>query len=67
MYKYKVTILWSEPDNAYIAKAPELPGCMADGITMKDALEHLEIIISEWIEAAKANGRSIPRPQCDDA
>jgi predicted RNase H-like HicB family nuclease len=35
-------------------------GCAADGATYKEALDNLEVIISEWIETAKALGRSLP-------
>jgi len=33
MYKYEIIIYWSENDNAFIAEAPELTGCMADGVS----------------------------------
>jgi predicted RNase H-like HicB family nuclease len=29
--KYEIIIYWSEEDQAYIAEAPELAGCAADG------------------------------------
>jgi hypothetical protein len=35
-------------------------GCAVDGATYKEALDNLEVIISEWIETAKALGRSLP-------
>ncbi len=60
MYKYEVIIYWSEEDNAYIAEAPELPGCMADGPTYEEALKNVRIIIEEWIETARKLGRQIP-------
>jgi predicted RNase H-like HicB family nuclease len=63
MNKYEVIIYWSEEDNAFIAEAPELAGCAADGATYKEALENLEIIIQEWIETAKELGRAIPEPK----
>ena len=60
--KYQVTIRWSPEDKAFIAEAPELPGCMADGATRQVALEKLNVVIEEWIETAKELGRSIPEP-----
>ena len=61
--KYEIIIYWSEQDEAFIAEVPELPGCMADGQTYKDALSNAEIIIDEWIETARELGRSIPKPK----
>ena len=63
MSKYEVIIYWSEDDQAFIAEAPELPGCMADGSTHQQALSNLEIIISEWIETARELGRAVPQPR----
>jgi predicted RNase H-like HicB family nuclease len=63
MYKYEIIIFWSEEDNAYVTEVPELPGCMADGATTKEALENTEKVISEWIETAKETGRSVPEPK----
>jgi predicted RNase H-like HicB family nuclease len=31
--RYEIDLFWSEEDQAYIAEAPELAGCMADGPT----------------------------------
>jgi len=33
MHKYELIIFWSEEDGRYIIEVPELPGCMADGLT----------------------------------
>lgn len=63
MFRYEIIIYWSEEDNAFIAEAPELPGCMADGATYEEALRNTETIISEWIETAKEIGREIPVPK----
>jgi predicted RNase H-like HicB family nuclease len=62
-YKYEIIIYWSGEDQAFIAEVPELPGCAADGATYQEALANIEVIIQEWIEAAKELGRSIPKPK----
>jgi predicted RNase H-like HicB family nuclease len=63
MIKYEVIIYWSEEDGAFIAEAPELPGCAADGATHREALVNLETIIGEWIETARHRGRPVPKPK----
>ncbi len=63
MSKYEIIIYWSENDQAFIAEVPELPGCMADGATYKEALANVEVIIHEWIETARELGRPIPEPK----
>jgi predicted RNase H-like HicB family nuclease len=63
MIRYKVIIYWSEEDEAFIAEVPELPGCMADGVTYQEALANVEVIIQEWIETAKELGRPVPEPK----
>ncbi len=58
MNRYKVIIYWSDEDDAFIAEMPELPGCAADGATRKEALDNLEVVAQEWIEADRERRRS---------
>lgn len=63
MIRYEVIIYWSDEDQAFIAEAPELPGCAADGTSYQEALANVEVVIQEWIETAKELGRQIPEPK----
>lgn len=63
MHKYERIIYWSEPDQAFVVEVPELPGCMADGETAMEALQNVDVVISEWIETAMENGIQIPEPK----
>lgn len=63
MTRYEVIIYWSDEDGAFIAEAPELPGCAADGPTREAALRNLEVVIEEWIDTARSLGRPIPQPK----
>ncbi|MDO8744006.1 MAG: type II toxin-antitoxin system HicB family antitoxin [Candidatus Brocadiaceae bacterium] len=63
MSKYEIIIYWNEEDQSFIAEVPELPGCVADGATYKEALTNVEVIIQEWIVTAKELGRPIPQPK----
>jgi predicted RNase H-like HicB family nuclease len=61
--KYEVIIYWSEPDMAFLAEVPELPGCMADGPTKAEALAAVEVVAQQWIETATELKRPIPQPK----
>lgn len=63
MNRYEVIIYWSAEDKAFIAEAPELPGCAADGATYQKALANLDVVMREWIETARELGRPIPKPK----
>ena len=63
MTKYEMIIYWSEEDQAYIAEVPELPGCMADGLSYHEAVNNAEKVIAEWIETAIDLGRNVPEPK----
>lgn len=62
-HRYEISISWSGEDEAFIAEVPELPGCAADGPTAVEALQNVELVISEWIETAKSLNREIPEPK----
>lgn len=63
MIRYEVIIYWSDEDQAFIAEVPELPGCASDGATYQEALANVQVVIEEWIETAKEQGRPIPEPK----
>lgn len=60
--KYPVFVRWSDEDRVFIAEAPDLPGCAADGATRAEAVTAIETVIAEWIETARELGRPIPEP-----
>jgi predicted RNase H-like HicB family nuclease len=62
MRRYKIVLRWSAEDEAFIAEAPELAGCFADGETYQEALKNVESVMQEWIETAQELGRPIPAP-----
>ena len=61
--KYEVIVYWSDEDEAFIAEVPERSGCMADGATYEEAIRNVQVIIAEWIEAARRLSREIPEPK----
>ena len=63
MYKYETIIFWSKDDECFIADVPELPGCMAHGITPNEALSSAQQAIELWLDTAKEFGDPIPEPK----
>ncbi len=61
-YQYALVIWYSEEDEAYLVEVPELPGCMADGETIEDAIQAAQTSIQMWIEAARKLKRPVPQP-----
>jgi len=63
MDKYEIIIFWSEEDRAFVAEAPELPGCMAHGDTHESALANASVAIALWIKTAQEFKDPIPQPK----
>ncbi len=61
--KYQVIITWSERDAAFVAKAPELPGCMAHGATYEEALRNTDDAMIFWLDTVREDGITIPEPR----
>lgn len=59
---YPTTVYWSEQDGSFLAEVPDLPGCIADGITEEEARQHAKESVDRWIKMAEYMGREIPTP-----
>ena len=61
---YRIELQPLDPSlgSGFIAFAPELKGCLADGESRTMALLNLEDAIACWIGAARRAGRPVPAP-----
>jgi predicted RNase H-like HicB family nuclease len=59
---YHINIFHSDEDDGYIADIPDLKACSAFGATPEEALHQVELAKSAWLEAARAEGKPIPKP-----
>lgn len=63
MKDYHINIFYSEEDEGYIADIPDLMHCSAFGSTPEEALSEALVAKRAWLDAAKAEGKSIPAPR----
>ena len=63
MNHYEIIIYWSDADQAFLAEAPELPGCMAHGDSYEEALRNVRDAMALWLDVAREQGESIPIPK----
>ena len=63
MKDYHINIFYSDEDEGYIADIPDLEFCSAFGSTPQEALSELEKARTAWLEAARTEGKPIPRPR----
>ena len=61
-YPLIVEPLSEEDGGGFVARAPDLPGCMSDGETPEEAVVNARDAILAWIEAAQDLGQAIPAP-----
>jgi predicted RNase H-like HicB family nuclease len=58
--KYRVDIAWSDEDSCYVARVPELLGCVTDGATIEEAAANAAEAIEVYLETLDVQGK--PRP-----
>ena len=63
MHEYEIIIHWRNEDGAYVAEAPELPGCTARGDTQEAALKQINEAVTLWLETAREFGDPVPEPK----
>jgi predicted RNase H-like HicB family nuclease len=61
--RYEIDIRWSNEDECYVAKVPELSGCMAHGDRREDALREIQVAMDLWLEVAREHGDPVPEPR----
>ena len=63
MKDYHINTFYSEEDEAYIADIPDLKYVSAIGETQQQALNEVILAKTAWLEAAKADNKTIPKPR----
>jgi antitoxin HicB len=58
--------LHEEVDGTWTALVPDLPGCVAAGETVAEAVSEVGGAIDSWIESARTDGAPVPAPARGD-
>jgi antitoxin HicB len=61
-YPFEVRPLTEEEGGGWLVSFPDLPGCIADGDTVEQALKQAEGALVSWIEGSKELGYPVPDP-----
>ncbi len=64
---YTVEVWYSSKDEAYLARVPEVQGCIADGQTRQEAISEVEKVFDLMMETIMENGDPIPQPRREAA
>lgn len=63
-FNYPISIrpLDESEGGGYLAEFPDLPGCMADGDTVEEAIHEAQDALESWIKMAIKSGDPVPKP-----
>lgn len=53
-------ILFQDEDGMYIAECLDLPGCISQGTTRKEAMKNIKDAIKGYLESLKKHGEKAP-------
>ena len=59
---YKLEIVPDVEEGGYVARYPDLPGCISVGSTLEEAVNHVLDVKKEWFIAALEDGIVINEP-----
>ena len=63
MSRYLAIIEEDEEQGLFFASFPDAPGCVADGKSQDEVLDHAADALSEWVADEIAEGRGAPVPR----
>ena len=60
--KYDVRVVWSDEDEAFVARVIEFPSLAAHGDTTTEAISELQEVVGAVLEELQENGEPVPEP-----
>ena len=62
---YPILLVYDQEDDYWIARMPDLPGCMSDGTNPNEAVKNVKDAQQAWIETCIEDGQEVPLPTTD--
>jgi len=59
-YQFTVRPLSNEEGGGYLVEYPDIPGCMSDGDTIKEAIRNGREALRDCLEVFEESGRKVP-------
>jgi len=59
---YRITLEWSEEDEAFIARVPAFRHCLSHGDSPEEAIRMVQEALEGVVETMEAHGHDIPQP-----
>ena len=66
-YQFTVRPLSADEGGGYLVEYPDIPGCMSDGETIKEAIANGREALRDCLEVFRESGRKLARPGIEAA
>ncbi|MBI1791449.1 MAG: type II toxin-antitoxin system HicB family antitoxin [Acidobacteria bacterium] len=66
-YRFTVRPLSADEGGGYLVEYPDIPGCMSDGETIKEAIANGREALRDCLEVFRESGRKLAKPSIEAA
>ena len=63
---YQILLVYDQEDDYWIARIPDLPGCMSGGADPNEAVDNIKDAQYSWIDVCIERGPEVPTPTYED-
>jgi predicted RNase H-like HicB family nuclease len=59
-FRYRITVMWSDDEQAYVARVPAIAGCSATGVSPHQAVREVVDAAESILEIMREDGDRLP-------
>jgi predicted RNase H-like HicB family nuclease len=60
---YRIELIPDRDEGGFVARVPDLPGCMSQGETADEAVEMIHDAMRGWLAVSLEHGDPVPEPR----